>query len=324
MVTERRQGFETEDLTEQVRAAIGVRWIDPHTGRDTEAKATIQDILPEGIVIVRLAGPALPERGQVVRLMMQTTTGPFVLHAKVFRTANQHMALVRPITDPRFHERRRAPRAPNPSIRLQSGGAPISQVLDVSAHGARFIAPTPAEVGDRLNLELELDGGQRIAVVATVVASGAGDSGEPVVRCRFDELGPDQAREIVGYVTAQFGRQPERTARLRLDRLPATAVVLVRGEWIEGDPFEVRMLELGVSLARFSSERRLSIGATVRLEITIPGTPVLTIEAEIADVGTDPGNPLYEARLPSLSEAARRAILSNVIRFLAAASIRSA
>ncbi|GIW09772.1 MAG: hypothetical protein KatS3mg061_0829 [Dehalococcoidia bacterium] len=303
-------------------APVVLRWVDPHSGRDTDCTGSLEEILPEGLIVVRRSGsnPALLDRGQVARLLVSTVDGPFVLHTRVARAHRQGAVLLRPLTDPRLQERRRAPRVPNPPVRLLVTGAGKSweaRVLDLSVRGVRWVAPRAVAAGARLALELELNQQHRIALGAIVIATAEAPDGECICRCRFEHLSLEAENELALFVSSQLPRPPERVARLQLSRLPARAAILLLREYVEGEPFEVRLIELGVSAARFVSPRYLEVGTQLRLELAMPDTPLFAVDAEVRASGeSGPDGRVYDARLLDISEFARRTILAHVVRFL--------
>lgn len=319
MVTEAHLTRSASDLAPAGAATVRVRWLDPASGRELTAEAALQDIVHEGLILVRRQGVPFPAPGQVLRLVFQTVDGPFVMHAKTARLVGPNAALVRPMTDARLHERRRWPRVSLPPVelRLRHGADDFTtgRVLDLSARGARFETGLFVTSGDRLDVELRW-AEHCIAATALVIAAVDAGSGLRLCRCRFEGLEPEQESELALLIHELLPAPAPRIARLHLNTVPTTASVLLLGEWVEGEPFEIRIGELGVSLIRFTSERPIRIGSMLRIDLAIDGAPPFVADAEVLSVEPTSGGWKYDAKLRSLSDPARRAIMANIVRYL--------
>ncbi|MDW8254142.1 MAG: PilZ domain-containing protein [Chloroflexota bacterium] len=320
MVVEQRSASVTSLASSDQRAAlVRARWQDPASGRELSAETALQDIVHEGLILVRQWGAHLPDPCHVVRLIFPTDQGPFVVHAKVVRLIGPHAALVRPMTDARLHERRRWPRVTLPPVQLriyrQDGAAGAGRVLDLSVRGIRFETELALVSGDRCRLELTWED-RRIPAAAVVIAAVDAGTAAAIYRCRFEEISPEAEDELALLVNELLPSRPQRVARLHLNQIPATASILLLGEWVEGEPFEIRLLELGVSMVRFTSGRRLPPGTLLRIDLVVDGAPPFVVDAEVNAAEEASPEWHYEAKLRTLSDVARRAILANVVRSL--------
>jgi hypothetical protein len=325
MVAEQRLAGIVSDSTPPSSATVRVRWLDPASGRELDTEAALQDIVHDGLIVVRRQGAPLPAPGQVLRLVFQTDNGPFVMHAKTARQLGTNAALVRPMTDARLHERRRWPRVALPPVELhlRHGDRDVvsARVLDLSVRGARFETDLRVASGDQLEFELRW-GEKRIGGTAVVIAAVDPGTGVRLCRCRFEGLEPDHESELALLIHDLLPAASPRVARLHLNQVPTTASVLLLGEWVEGDPFEIQVRELGVSLVRFTSKRQVPSGAILRIDLTIDGAPPFVVDAEVRSVEPVSGGWQYDAKLRALSDAARRVIMANIVRFLVTQSHR--
>ncbi|GIW06769.1 MAG: hypothetical protein KatS3mg060_1574 [Dehalococcoidia bacterium] len=319
MLTERRSTAGVLAEAEPRAASVLVRWLDPVNGRETDAEAALQDILHDGIILVRRSGAALPDHGSVIRLVVMTMDGPFVIHAKVARRIGPNAALVRPMTDTRLQERRRWPRVNLPPVELtihSDGAAPVSpRVLDLSLRGARFESTVAFSSGDRLSITLRWNG-HRISVTAMVIAAVDRGDGISIYRCRFESLDRAAEGELALLINDLQPGRPARVARLHLNRVPTMASLLLLGGRAEGDPFEIRLVELGATTMRFTSGRRLQRGAILQLDIAVSDAPPFVVDAEVTSVEEISGGFAYDAKLRVVSDVARSTILSSIVRFL--------
>jgi hypothetical protein len=319
MLTERPAPATTVGLVNPRVTSVLVRWLDPASGREIDANASLQDIVHDGIVIVRRRGPALPDCGQIVRIVLLTVDGPFVIHAKVARRIGPAAALVRPLTEARLVERRRWPRVTDPPVELRvqrPEGEPVTpRVLDLSVRGVRFEARVPFWSGERLSASLRWSGHQMETTVVIAAAVDLGN-GAWVCRCRFETSDPALENELALLISELLPVKPLRVARLRLNRVPASATVILLGNWVEGDAFEIHLAELGASTMRFTSSRRLKLGTLLRVELVVDQPEPVMVEAEVIAVEEGAERWSYEARFRSLPEAVRRSILSSVVQFL--------
>jgi hypothetical protein len=293
-------------------AAVTVRWIDPLTGIERVADGRVERISGDGIVLIVGVDPGdLPGRRRIVRLLLETSEGPFVIHAQVAEHRGQ-LLVIQPVTEARFHDRRRGVRIPDPPIAAElTGDRPAAiQIVDISKRGVRFVSPQAIEPESRLPIVLHLDGDTVVRVVAVVIAAWRDDDDSGWrCRCRFESVDDEEA--LSAFVDAQ-PIQTRRAAKIEMDHLTATAVRF------SGEQFSVQVDDLSLSGIRFETDQPVIAGDHIELHIRVNEGEPIVVSVTVNEVtnGAIPGRIVCKGALDAVPERARRTILASTIRFL--------
>ncbi len=185
------------------------------------------------------------------------------------------------------------------------------RTIDISAGGIRLAPGLALQVGERVWLEVRFREPHFLIFAEAEVIWKDGDG---VAGIRFDELETYTQQRVVRWVYAQDRRLFDRRSQTRL---PVRLRALVRRLDADGKPVEelaVPTLDVSVDGVRIGTDRLLSVGTLVELEITFEDArPPFVQPACVAWAGRDAERLSYRLTFTDISPARQRDLIERTL-----------
>jgi hypothetical protein len=184
--------------------------------------------------------------------------------------------------------------------------------VDVSAGGIKMLTPAPVEQGEQVQLEVRYAPPPILVFVdATIVRVDRPAPAAYSCALRFDGLDRYVEQRLVRWVYAEQRRAADRHASARVPlQLVVTCRALGRDGPILGGPFRAGMLDIAGDGMRLLTDRMLTRGQSLRLDLELgdPPSPLSLAASVIGEWPADDGRRAYDVRFEGLEPHIQRAI----------------